>query len=64
MVPVTLLGAAVVGAGPGVGRVLGVPGGRAVSRPIKVLRLVLGEQAEGVVLEPAVELSCSARDAQ
>ena len=48
-----------VRAGPGVGRVFGVSGGGAVSRPIKMLRFVLREQAQRIVLEATVELSCN-----
>lgn len=53
-----MLGTGAVHAGPGVGGVLGVPGGGAVPRPVKVVVLVLGEHADGLLLEAAVELSC------
>lgn len=53
----TLLGTASVTAGPGVGCVLCITGGGAVPRPIKIIILVLGEHADGLLLEAAVELS-------
>lgn len=53
----TLLGARSVTAGPGVGRVLGVSGGGAVSGPVKVIRLVLGEHTHGLIFKAALELS-------
>lgn len=52
----TLLGAGAVGAGAGVGRVLGVARGGAVLRPVKVVVLVLDEHADGLLLKAAVEL--------
>lgn len=52
----TLLGAAAVAAGPSVRRVLGVPRGGAVPRPVEVVGLVLAEHADGLLLEAAVEL--------
>lgn len=51
-----MFGASAVTAGPGVGGVLSVPRGRAVPGPVKLLRLVLSEQADGLLLEAAVEL--------
>lgn len=53
----TLLGTAAVTAGPGVGCILRVAGGSAVPRPIKIIILVLGEHADGLLLKAAVELS-------
>lgn len=53
----TLLGARSVTAGPGVGGVLGVSGGGAVSGPVKVIRLVLGEHTHGLIFKAALELS-------
>lgn len=58
----TLLGTAAVSAGPRVGRVLGVAGGGAVPRPIEIIVLVLGEHADGLLLEAAVELSWRATE--
>ena len=52
-----MLGAAAVPVGPRVGRVLGVPRGGAVPRPVEVVVLVLREHADGLLLEAAVELS-------
>ena len=53
----TLLGAHSVTAGPCVGRILGVSGGGAVSGPVKVIRLVLGEHTHGLIFKAALELS-------
>lgn len=53
----TLLGTTAVTTGPGVGRILGIAGSSAVPRPIKIIILVLGEHADGLLLKAAVELS-------
>lgn len=52
----TLLGAAVVCTGPRVGCVLRVPRGGAVAGPVELVRLVLREQTQGLVLEATLEL--------
>ena len=51
-----LFGAAAVPTGPGVGGVLGVSGGGAVSSPVEVVVLVLSEHADRLLLEAAVKL--------
>lgn len=52
----TLLGATVVSAGPRVGCVLGVPCRGAVAGPVELIRLVLREQTQGLVLEATLKL--------
>lgn len=52
----TLLGAAVVGAGSCVRCVLGVSRGSTVAGPVELIRLVLREQTQGLVLEATLEL--------
>lgn len=58
----TLLWTGVVTTGPSVGCILGIAGGGTVPRPVKVIVLVLGKHADGLVLEAAVELSWWATD--
>lgn len=53
----TLLGATVITTRASVGCILGVAGGCTVSRPVKIIILVLGEHADGLLLKAAVELS-------
>lgn len=60
----TLLGAAAVGVGPRVGRVLGVPRGSALFRPVKVVGVVLSEKANVPILKATVELSCQNKQQQ
>lgn len=53
----TLLGAAAVTTRARVWCILGVTGGGTVSRPVKIVILVLCEHADGLLLKAAVELS-------
>jgi len=52
----TLLRAVVVGARPGVRGVLGVSSVGAVMSPVELVRLVLREETQGLVLEATLEL--------
>lgn len=54
----TLFGPSSVATRSSVGRVLGVPCGGAVSRPVKLVVLVLNEQADRFLLKAAVKLTC------
>lgn len=61
-ITLTLLRTTAVSTGPGVGCVLGVAGGSTVPRPIKIIVLVLGEHADGLLFKAAVELSWRATE--
>lgn len=53
----TLFRASAVAAGSSVGCIFSVPGGSAMSCPIKLFGFILGEHTDGVLFEAAVKLT-------